>query len=352
MSEHRYFAYSHEGNRPWDPHDPQDLPLPDCGYFGGVFTAFERHWDGDPLTFYLTKDTTSLPTYGPDVVSLVLNEEWFRTPAYSGEILAVMRNLPGEPWFPYATLAPPSVGAAYALANHVRVLGERRRSMRAGARLAAQRGWAPARTDNTIDVPLGYYRQPEREIIPVTERPADVYFGGSLAHDLDRKERWKQVAKRAVGNPKTIYRKSMLRAVEQVKARHPELQATLTISGEFTSLGSSQVSDYATDMMNAKVALVPRGTAAESYRLFEAWRYGCIVICEPLPPRSFLQGAPVITVTDWGRELEEALMGLLADPQRQRTLQEASLRWWADVCSEKAVGARLAQQLAELRRVD
>ena len=346
---HRYFAHSHEGNRPWNPHDPQDLPLPDCGYFGGVFREFERHWDGDPLTFYLTKDTTSLPSYGPDVVSLVLNEEWFRTPAYSGEILAVMRNLPGEPWFPYSTLVPPSGGALYALANHARVLGERRRSMRAGARLAAERGWAPATAANTIDVPLGYYRQPEREIIPVGDRPADVYFGGSLAHDLDRKERWKRVAKRAVGNPKTIYRKSMLRAVKRVQARHPQLRATLTISGEFTSLASTQVSDYATDMMNAKVALVPRGTAAESSRLFEAWRYGCIVVCEPLPPRPFLQGAPVITVEDWSA-LEPALMSLLADPGRQRALQEASLAWWRDVCSEPAVGRRLASQLGELVR--
>ena len=100
MSGHRYFATSHEGTRAWNPHDPSDAPLPDCRYFGGVFVEFERHWDGPPLTVYLTKDTTSLPSYGPDVVVLLLNEEWFRTPAYSGEVLAVMRNLPGEPFFP------------------------------------------------------------------------------------------------------------------------------------------------------------------------------------------------------------------------------------------------------------
>ena len=80
-------------------------------------------------------------------------------------------------------------------------------------------------------------------------------------------------------------------------------------------------------MMDAQVALVPRGTAAESYRLFEAWRYGSIVICEPLPPRPFLQGAPVITVDSW-QELEGALLSLLADPGRQHELHEASLRWW------------------------
>jgi hypothetical protein len=345
---HRYFVHSDEGMQPWNPHDPADIPVADCGYFGGVFTEFERHWEGDPLTVYLTKDTTSLPTYGPDVVSLLLNEEWFRTPAYSGEILAVMRNLPGEPWFPWSTVMPPRAGAGYALANHCRVLIERRRSMRDGERLRRERGWAHVTTANTIDVPLGYYRQPKREILPIEERGSDVYFGGSLAHDLDRKERWKQIAKRTVGNPKTIYRRSMVSAVRAVQERHPEIRATLTITGEFTQLGGSEVSDYAADMMNARVALVPRGTAAESYRLFEAWRYGSIVICEPLPPRPFLQGAPVITLDSW-QDLEGALLSLLADTGRQRELHEASLRWWRDVCSEPAVGRRLAAQLGALR---
>lgn len=348
MAAHRYFIASNEGNRSWDPHDPDDAPLPDCGYFSGVFAELERHWEGDPLTVYLTKDTTSLPSYGADVVSLLLNEEWFRTPAYSGEILAVVRNLPGDPWFPWSTLVPPSVGAGYALANHARVLFERRRSMRDGERLRREHGWATPTSANTIDVPLGYYRQPEREIVPIERRGADVYFSGSLAHDLDRKERWKQIAKRTVGNPKTIYRRSMLHAAQDVAERHPEIRAKLTISGEFTRLGSQEVSDYAADMMDARVALVPRGTAAESYRLFEAWRYGSIVICEPLPPRPFLQGAPVITLNSWG-ELEGPLLSLLADPGRQRELHEASLRWWREVCSEAAVGRRLADQLQALR---
>lgn len=347
MAENSYFAVFEQDARPWDPHDPADLPLPDCGYFGGVFRALERQWAGPPLTVYMTKDTTWLPSYGPNVVSVLLNEEWFRTPAYSGCVRAILRTLPGRPWFPSGTLWPPSLIGGYALANHLRILGERYRAQRETGQMRRDRGWPSVRTDNTIDVPLGYFRQPKRAIIPPAKRSADVYFGGSLVHDADRKERWKRIAKRVVGNPKQVYRKRMLSELDRVRARHPEIRAKVTLTGEFRDLGHSQVTDYASAMMDSRVALVPRGTAAESYRLFEAWRYGCVVIAEPLPPRPFLQGAPVITVQSWS-ELEPALTELLADERRQQALHEASLRWWRDVCSEDAVGAALTRRLQEL----
>ncbi len=347
MPENSYFAVFDQEARPWDPYDADDLPLPDCAYFGGVFRELERCWDGDPLTVYMTKDTTSLPRYGPDVVSVLLNEEWFRTPAYSGRILAVLRNLPGQPWFPWGTLVPPSPTATFALANYLRVRAERNRSLREGERIRRRRGWPAPTPHNTVDVPLGYYRQPEQPIKPLDERNTDVYFGGSLVHDLERKERWKRTVKRLVGNPKQLYRKSMLHELERVRARHPEIRAKITLTGEFRDLASGQVSDYATDMMDARIALVPRGTAAESYRLFEAWRYGCVVICEPLPPRPFLEGAPAVTLRSW-RELDRVLIELLDDPGRMTELHEASLRWWQNVCSEEAVGQRLAARLHTL----
>ena len=281
--EHAYFVYGDWGVDRWDPHDRADLPLPDCAYLGGVFRAFDRHWRGRPLTFYVTYDTTTLPSYGDDVVAVVLNDEWFRTPAYSGRVLAVLRNLPGRPWFPWQTLAPPSLAGGFALANHLRVLVERARAHRQAEQLRRARGWPAAQAANTVDVPLGYYRQPEKPIKPFEERGTDVYFGGSLIHDLHRKERWKQLVKRLAGNPKQLYRTAMLHELDRVRARHPGVRAKVTVTGEFRELDSSHVTDYAQDMMDARVALVPRGTAGESYRLFEAWRYGCIVICEPLP---------------------------------------------------------------------
>jgi hypothetical protein len=348
VPEHSYLAHGDWGTTPWNPHDRGDLPLPDCAYLGGVFRAFEERWTGPPLTFFVTYDTTALPRYGSDVVAVVLNDEWFRTPAYGGQVLAVLRNLSNSPWFPWETVAPPSVASAFALTNHLRILSERARAHRKMAESRRTQGWAPPRTDNIVDVPLGYYRQPEKPIKPFDQRDTDVYFGGSLIHDLDRKERWKQAVKRLAGNPKQLYRASMLHELERVRSAHPEVRAKVTVTGEFRDLQATQVTDYAEDMMDARVALVPRGTAAESYRLYEAWRYGCIVICEPLPPRPFLEGAPAIRLRSW-RELEPALLELLDDPARQRELHGASLRWWQNVCSEEAIGSRLVVRLSDLR---
>jgi hypothetical protein len=139
----------------------------------------------------------------------------------------------------------------------------------------------------------------------------------------------------------------MLSELKRFGAGHPELRAKVSVSGDFRQLGGAEVSSYAEAMMDSRIALVPRGTVAESYRLFEAWRYGCIAICEQLPPRRFLDGAPAITLPSW-RELGPVLEELLGDPDRQQALHEASLAWWRDVCSEPVVGRRLARQLRAL----
>ncbi len=341
---HEHYVCFEDGPRAWDPYSSAEPPLADCGYFGGVLRELERDWEHGPLTVYMTKDTESLPSYGENVIVILLNEEWFRTPAYASRVLATLRTLPGRPWFPWSTLTPPSKLGAFALGNYLRVRVERARAESRTRRVLAQRGWSWPGLDNVLDVPLGYYRQPELPVKPLPERATDVYFGGSLLHDLDRKERWKRLAKRLLGNPKQLYRKHMLDELDRVCRVHPEIRAKVTVSGEFRALPTMQVTDYADAMMDARVALVPRGTAAESYRLFEAWRYGCIVICEQLPPRPFLQGAPAITLGSW-HELDQVLPALLADPDRQQALHEASLAWWREVCSEQAVGRRLATAL-------
>jgi hypothetical protein len=346
MPDHTYFTFMNERAESWNPHDRGDLPFAGAAYIGAYLREFERHWQDRPLTFYVTHHTTTLASYGPDVVVVLLNDEWYRTPAYSGYVLATLRNLPAQPWFPWETLVPPSPEGAFAAANHARVLLEGRRSDRHASAVRASRGWPATRTDNAIDVPLGYYHQPERPITPLGERASDVFFAGSLLHDL-QKTGWKRAVKLVAGNPKQVYRKSMIRELERFRAHHPELRAKVSVSGDFRALGGSDVSSYAEAIMDSRIALVPRGTVAESYRLFEAWRYGCIAICEELPPRPFLQGAPAITLRSW-RELEAVLDSLLADPERQQALHAASLAWWRDVCSETVVGSRLAAELARL----
>jgi hypothetical protein len=350
MAEIEYFADLRPAGQVvrWNPEEPDDQPFPDCRYLGGVFRAFEDEWSGGPLTVYLTKNPRDLPRVGDDVVAVLLNDEWFRVPAYSGEVLAVMRHLALAPWFPWRTLLPPSLPALLAAFNHLRLLAERRRYQAASRAFAERKGWRQMTSDNSIDIPLGYLRQPERPVRAWSDRRTDVYFGGSLIHDLERRARWKRVLKRTLGNPKQVYRKSMLRHLDSYRKRNPDLRAKVSLSRDFRAIDEAQVESYADDMMDARFALVPRGTAAESYRLFEAWRYGTIPICEQLPKRPFYDGAPLVELRDW-RELPSKLDALLGDRARQEALHTRALEWWREVCAEDVVGRAVARRVSALR---
>nr|WP_238361212.1 glycosyltransferase family 47 protein [Iningainema tapete] len=97
-------------------------------------------------------------------------------------------------------------------------------------------------------------------------------------------------------------------------------------------------------MMDTKICLVPRGTSFETTRLFEAMKYGCIVVTEALPSRWYLDGAPVIQIKDW-RDLEGILRKLLSNQQLMQTMHQESLNWWKKKCSEAIVGKYIVEKL-------
>lgn len=98
--------------------------------------------------------------------------------------------------------------------------------------------------------------------------------------------------------------------------------------------------------MDAKVCLAPRGGSVETYRYFEALRYGCVVITEPLPPTWFYRGSPAVVVKRW-RQLPAVLASLLDDPAGLAQRHRASLAWWRDRCSEDALAAYLTDELRQ-----
>jgi len=346
---HQFFVCFDRGAEPvrWDPYDPADLPRADCSYLGAVVRTLAGSWTGRALTVYVTQDPRWLPSYGDDVVAFLLNDAWFRRPAYLGAVLAVARQSSGTPWFPVTTLWPVRPLAAAALANHLRILLTRAKFHRQTEAAAATQGLPSPRAGTLIDIPLGYHKQPELPITPFGERGTDVYFGGSVVHDTSRGARWKRLGKRYLGNPKSLYRNAMVVALERWRDSHPERSVRLTLTGDFHSVDADAATSYGEHMMDCRVALAPRGTSLESYRVFEGWRYGCVVVADAGGPQPFYQGAPLVLVRSWD-DLDGVLDGLFSDPERMQRLHEASVEWWRAVCSGEAVGRRLAQRLTVL----
>ncbi len=135
--------------------------------------------------------------------------------------------------------------------------------------------------------------------------------------------------------------------MRRIQSEYPDLSVCLDVKDSYVpNAGGTAVSErsYSELMMDTRICPVPRGTRLETGRLYEAMRYGCVLVTEPLPDRWFLRGLPSITVHDWA-ELPAIVRDLLGDDARMGRLHRAVREWWLTRCSETAVGRYMATQL-------
>jgi hypothetical protein len=105
---------------------------------------------------------------------------------------------------------------------------------------------------------------------------------------------------------------------------------------------------YTETLANTKIALAPRGNYdAESWRLLEAAKLGCVTITEPLPPRWYFRDCPAVSIRKWSL-LPTVLRDLLHDPSTLRQLSLRSRQWWTETVSEAAVAGFIAQIIVSL----
>ncbi|HHP7244323.1 MAG TPA: exostosin domain-containing protein [Elainellaceae cyanobacterium] len=199
------------------------------------------------------------------------------------------------------------------------------------------------------DCPLGYGNQLDLPIRPIQDRPTDIFFAGSVEHRDGRStiHDW-------ISNPKSLARNTMLDNIEVLLEQRSDVSIDLAISSAFVLNAlhygkkiDGRVLDrtaYSESMMNAKICLIPRGTSPETFRFFEAIRYGCVLVTETLPSRWFYDRSPAIQVSNWD-DMPEIVSQLLDDPSRLVTKQQEALKWWDEVCSPEAVGRYFAERI-------
>lgn len=332
----------------WDPFAVERARYPgflEIDYLAGVFRAYERS-DPLPTTFLVTWNVDRLPAIEGDVVVVLLGDEWCRAPRYAADVTAVLRTYCDRPVLTIDRARPARLNALD-IAQFVRshLLGAPQRIVRAGRRLG---GALPAPTHL---LPLGYAHQLDLPLIDPAERDMDLFFVGSMRN---LEPSWWS-ARRWIGTPKDVTRSRMLRFAHDVRRRRPDLnivlETTAQFSGNVTKNGDAfdrAAVDYSHKMMRTRLALVPRGTSPDTYRLFEALRYGCVPITDRLPTRWYYERAPVVEVGDWS-ELPAVVERLTRDPAEVRRLHVAARSFWDDCCSEDAVGTFLADRLAPAR---
>jgi hypothetical protein len=325
----------------WNPPTPV-RDLVDTWYFGRALAAMERELQVDGLTVYLTFDAEQLPSYGDDVVAVLIGDEWARVPAYLSRVRAVFRNLCARPNLGCRPLAWPSPVTMSALlpAGRAALRGLPGRLDHWRAELAA--AWGRGRRPGPqVEVPIGTYNALDLPLKPFAQRSSDVFFAGSVIHAPGSAARLK-----ARVMPKGLARQAMLRNVDRLR-RRSGATIDVRITEGFKESAESDPQAYSQALMDARLALVPRGATTETHRFFQALKYGCIVVTDSVPPSWFYEQAPIVRLRHWD-ELEEAVTPLLADPERSESLHRGALAWWESACSEEAVGRLMARTLNAL----
>ncbi|MEL6159318.1 MAG: glycosyltransferase family 1 protein [Cyanobacteria bacterium J06554_11] len=324
---------------------PPPRPLASANYTQKTLLAMDQALSVDGLTVYVTSDAIDdLPSYGPHVVAVILGDEWARIPKYLFKVGAIfscygtqpmlgLRSLQRSPYLNLLTLTRfmrlQLTGLPYRMSFWLNQL-----------QAAASPNIQPA---PIYQIPLGYCNQLELPVKPLSDRRYDVSFSGSIVH---RNYPWWS-PNRWIGNPKQLSRQKMADALQALKQSHPHRSIELKISSGFRASRQSDGQEYSQQLMETKVCIAPRGTSFETFRLFEGLRYGCIVITEALPSAWFYDQSPIVKLADWS-ELAQHLESLLGDSGRLQEQQQASLRWWQKMCSEKAVGNYMAESLNDL----
>ncbi len=349
-----YYIYMRGYKSPiyWNISEAPPCELGLATYIGKVLQEMEKHLKLENLVFYITWDEISeLPNYGAHVVVIILGDEWYRIPKYVNKVGAIFKCVGTQAILGCNPIQKPSLLNLLTLIQYLRILLVRIPGLVNYYLHKIKDMFTRGNTVASIyDIPLGYNNSQELPIKPIEERTFDAYFSGSIVH-LDY-PKWS--IKRWLGTPKMLARQTMVSKIAAIQANNPQLNIELAITGNFhssfnaefisTPVLQSEIRSYPEAMMNTKICLVPRGTSFETTRLFEAMRYGCIVITEALPLRWYLDGAPIIQIRDWN-ELEKVFQNLQAQPQLMHKLHQESLQWWESKCSEVVVGGYIADKL-------
>ena len=311
-------------------------------YFLKVFEIIEESTSIKNFVFYITwSDLDRLPSYGSNVVAIVLGDEWCRIPKYCNRVRAVFKCYGTSLTLGCNPLLEPSHLNIMTLFNFIRVwtLGLPYRLNYVFLKLKNEQV-DKAKIASVYDIPLGYFNQLDLPIKAIEDRLHDVSFAGSVEQWVNSVWSWKYWLK----FPKTIARKKMVSAIDYIRQKNPNIDFELTINSHFGASRAADARSYSEKLMDTKICLVPRGTSLETYRFFEAIRYGCIVVTEALPSRWFYDDSPAIKINDWS-ELAEILDKLIDNRSLMKKKHQESLDWWKTKCSEIAVADYIAQKL-------
>lgn len=344
----RYYIYTKQQLTPlaWNIYGKTPCDFGLSAYVGNFLQAMEKHLKVTNLTFYITWDKLDeLPSYGQDVVVIIVGDEWYRIPNYTHKVGTIFKCVGTRPILGCNPILRPTHLNFLTLIQFLRILFVRIPGLfKYSLHQITNWFFGTGSVTKIYDIPLGYNNSKDLPIKAIQNRRYDASFSGSIVH-VDYPV-WS--LKRWLGTPKMLARQKMVESVSKYQEKNADFKLELEITGGYHELCSEEKRTYPELMMDTKICLVPRGTSFETTRLFEAMKYGCIVVTETLPQRWYLDSAPIIQVQDWD-EIESILESLLSNPELMQELHQESLNWWEKKSSDVVVGQYVAEKLNALR---
>jgi hypothetical protein len=346
-TKNRYYIWVQPYNTPiyWDISLASPIPEIEYSYFSKVLQELEERIPYQGFIFYITHDNVQeLPSYGNNVIAVIVGDESCRTPRYRHQVLAVFKCYGIKPtslvqW----SMAKPSL----IISSAIKFIFDRIRWIQ--FELASQikqlnplKPSTDTHQDNVFVIPLGYNKQIELPIKKIHERKYDTSFMGSISHRNNKHFSIRS----SVKNPKEISRNLMIRSLIKLKEEN-KFKIFISSFSSFTDPNKSSSDEYSKILMESKICLAPQGTSLETFRFFEGIRYGCIVIAEVLPGHWFYKDSPAITIDSW-HELEDLMSKLVTDSDFLHKKHKESLAWWNSHCSEIALAEYMYQNLESL----
>jgi hypothetical protein len=331
-----YLAYDFVNDHavvPWELHQRPAWMPDDADYFTEVLREVDTKTSGLTILITWTLDF-ELPHTDDNMVVILLNDELGLMPRYAHDVRLLCRT--------YASVRPAvAVGPLSSWPSAMRAAAHEVRLQARRLPYAVASSWQTVRHHRrplVLHVPVGLFQQMNQPFVPFAQRQYDASFIGSA--ELDRRHL----------SIKARSRRDLMEAAQLVTRTRPDIDLMVsTITNQPWELSEDLTSGYASTMMQSRIALCPRGSSLETYRFFEALKFGCVPITEPLPKAPFYHGSPAVQLRHWSR-LPRVLDHLLSDRDALEHRHQAALEWWETRCSPAAVARSIVETLGVQRQ--
>jgi hypothetical protein len=103
--------------------------------------------------------------------------------------------------------------------------------------------------------------------------------------------------------------------------------------------------DFNFILKNTKIILCPKGWVnTETFRLYESMKWGCVVISEELPERSYYKDIPIIKVSDW-KEGVQIANEMINNTKLLEEMSNKNIQYYNDNLSPKAAANLIIDKL-------